>query len=105
MTLPSHCFEGRLTPARPHLRACWREAGQAAFSTGWGFGVGVTVRRTGLTRTVGSYGWDGGLGTSWANDPAERLIGVVLSTDMFAGNAALPHPLADFWTTVYAALP
>ncbi|HEU5085773.1 MAG TPA: serine hydrolase domain-containing protein [Acidimicrobiales bacterium] len=74
-------------------------------STGWGFGVGVQVRRTGLIRSVGSYGWDGGLGSSWINDPAERLVGVVLSTDMFAGDGALPRPLADFWTTVYAAVP
>ncbi|HEX4902138.1 MAG TPA: serine hydrolase domain-containing protein [Acidimicrobiales bacterium] len=73
-------------------------------SVGWGFGVGVQLRRTGLARTVGSYGWDGGLGSSWANDPAEGLVGVVLSTDMFAGSDALPHPLTDFWTTVYAAL-
>ena len=71
---------------------------------GWGFGVGVQLRRTGTTRSVGSYGWDGGLGSSWANDPAERLVGVVLSTDMFGGSDALPHPLADFWTTVYADL-
>jgi CubicO group peptidase (beta-lactamase class C family) len=71
---------------------------------GWGLGVGVQVRRIGVARTVGSYGWDGGLGTSWANDPTERLVGVVLSTDMFTGADALPHPLADFWTTVYAAL-
>ncbi|HAS09448.1 MAG TPA: serine hydrolase [Acidimicrobiaceae bacterium] len=73
-------------------------------SQGWGFGVGVQVRRTGVARNVGAYGWDGGLGSSWANDPAEDLVGVVLSTDMFSGAAALPHPLADFWTTVYAAL-
>ena len=71
---------------------------------GWGFGVGVQIRRTGVARSVGTYGWDGGLGSSWANDPAEDLVGVVLSTDMFAGAEALPHPLADFWTTVYAAL-
>ncbi|HSP04445.1 MAG TPA: serine hydrolase domain-containing protein [Acidimicrobiales bacterium] len=73
-------------------------------SQGWGFGVGVQVRRTGVARNVGAYGWDGGLGSSWANDPAEDLVGVVLSTDMFGGSDALPHPLADFWTTVYAAL-
>ena len=54
-------------------------------SQGWGFGVGVQVRRTGLGPTVGSYGWDGGLGSSWANDPTERLVGVVLTTDMFTG--------------------
>ena len=73
-------------------------------SQGWGFGVGVQVRRTGLGPTVGSYGWAGGLGTSWANDPTERLVGVVLTTDMFT--AAFPPPAAiqDFWTCVYAAL-
>src|SRR5206468_9994315 len=31
-------------------------------SLSWGFGVGVQVRRVGLTRPVGTYGWDGGLG-------------------------------------------
>ena len=73
-------------------------------SIGWGFGVGVTVRRTGPVRTVGSYGWDGGLGTSWANDPTESLVGVVLTTDMFAGPDPAPAVVRDFWTTVYAGL-
>ena len=71
---------------------------------GWGFGVGVQVRRVGLSRTVGSYGWDGGLGTSWANDPAKRLIGVVLTTDMFASAFPPPAVIQDFWTSVYAGL-
>ena len=74
-----------------------------ARSMGWGFGVGVQVRRIGL-RSVGAYGWDGGLGSSWANDPSEDLVGVVLSTDMFRGSDSLPPPLQDFWTTVYASL-
>lgn len=71
---------------------------------GWGFGVGVQVRRTGLGPTVGGYGWAGGLGTSWGNDPREDLIGVVLTTDAFT--AAFPPPVAiqDFWTAAYAAL-
>lgn len=73
-------------------------------AVGWGFGVGVQVRRVGVTRSVGTYGWDGGLGSSWANDPTERLVGVVLSTDMFTGADALPLPLQDFWTTVYTSL-
>jgi CubicO group peptidase (beta-lactamase class C family) len=71
-------------------------------SQGWGFGVGVQVRRTGL-RPVGSYGWDGGLGTSWANDPAEALVGVVLTTDMFTSAFPPPAVIQDFWTCVYAA--
>jgi hypothetical protein len=58
----------------------------------------------GPAQTVGNYGWAGGLGSSWANDPGERLIGVVLTTDMFT--AALPPPavIRDFWTCAYAAV-
>jgi CubicO group peptidase (beta-lactamase class C family) len=73
-------------------------------SLGWGFGVGVQLRRTGLARTVGSYGWDGGLGTSWANDPTERLVGIVLTTDMFISAYPPPAAIRDFWTCVYAAV-
>lgn len=71
---------------------------------GWGFGVGVQLRRSGPGPGAGSFGWDGGLGSSWVDDPTEGLVGVVLSTDMFAGSDALPRPLQDFWTTVYAHL-
>jgi CubicO group peptidase (beta-lactamase class C family) len=71
---------------------------------GWGFGVAVGVRRTGLVNPVGSYGWAGGLGSSWANDPGERLVGVVLTTDMFTGAYPPPAVIRDFWTGVYAAL-
>jgi CubicO group peptidase (beta-lactamase class C family) len=73
-------------------------------SQGWGFGVGVQVRRTGPA-TVGSYGWAGGLGSSWANDPTERLVGVVLTTDMFTGPFPPPAAISDFWTGAYAAIP
>jgi CubicO group peptidase (beta-lactamase class C family) len=71
---------------------------------GWGFGVGVQIRRTGLVPTVGGYGWAGGLGSAWANDPAERLIGVVLSTDMFSAPSPPPATIRDFYTCVYAAI-
>jgi CubicO group peptidase (beta-lactamase class C family) len=71
---------------------------------GWGFGVGVQVRRVGLARTVGSYGWDGGLGTSWVNDPTEGLIATILTTDMFTSAFPPPPVIQDFWTSVYAAL-
>jgi CubicO group peptidase (beta-lactamase class C family) len=86
------------------VAAGWNPGTTADGAVGWGFGVGVQVRRTGIARGVGSYGWDGGLGSSWANDPTERLVGVVLSTDMFSGPTGLPRPLADFWTTVTAAM-
>jgi CubicO group peptidase (beta-lactamase class C family) len=73
-------------------------------SLGWGFGLAVQVRRTGPTSSIGTYGWAGGLGTSWANDPAERLIGVILTTDMFTGAFPPPAVIQDFWTSTYAAL-
>jgi CubicO group peptidase (beta-lactamase class C family) len=71
--------------------------------TGWGFGVSVVTRRTGLAKSVGSYGWDGGLGTSWFNDPAEDLTVILMTQQMFSS----PRPGAiftDFWTSAYQAI-
>ena len=73
-------------------------------SQGWGFGVGVQTGRRGLGPTVGSYGWAGGLGSSWVNDPAKDLIGIVLTTDMFVSAFPPPAVIQDFWTCAYAAV-
>jgi CubicO group peptidase (beta-lactamase class C family) len=73
-------------------------------SQGWGFGVGVQVRATGLAPGIGSYGWAGGLGSSWANDPKEDLVGVVLTTDAFSSPNPAPAVIRDFWTCTYAAI-
>ena len=70
---------------------------------GWGFGLSVQIRRRGLAPSVGTYGWAGGLGTSWANDPAEDLTGIILTNQMF-GSPAPPPVIADFWTCAYTAL-
>jgi CubicO group peptidase (beta-lactamase class C family) len=64
----------------------------------------VQLRRSGLGPGVGAYGWTGGLGAVWANDPAHDLVGVVLTTDAFEAPFPLPRVLQDFWTSVYAAL-
>ncbi|HYH28832.1 MAG TPA: serine hydrolase domain-containing protein [Pseudonocardia sp.] len=69
---------------------------------GWGFGVAVGLRGDDLWRTPGRYGWDGGLGTSWYNDPGEGLVGILL-TQRLEFPTANPVWL-DFWTSVYAAL-
>jgi CubicO group peptidase (beta-lactamase class C family) len=70
---------------------------------GWGFGVGVGVTGTEIGRRAGGYGWDGGLGSSWNNDPSRDLAGIVLTTDAFSSplGSAVVH---DFWTATYAAL-
>jgi CubicO group peptidase (beta-lactamase class C family) len=68
----------------------------------WGFGVGVVIRR-GSLMNIGTYGWDGGLGTSWRNDPRGSMTGVVLTQASFA-DPHLPKLIQDFWTCVYQAL-
>jgi CubicO group peptidase (beta-lactamase class C family) len=73
-------------------------------SAGWGSGVGVQLRRTAPTASVGSDGWTGGLGSAWANDPRERLIGVVLTTDAFTSRFPMPTTIRDFWTGAYGAI-
>ena len=45
---------------------------------GWGFGGAVVIRRDELT-SVGQFGWDGGYGTSFHVDPAEGLVGVLMT--------------------------
>src|SRR5215467_13239444 len=38
-------------------------------SHGWGFGVSIVTRREELAGSIGTFGWAGGLGTSWCTDP------------------------------------
>lgn len=70
---------------------------------GWGFGMAVATRRTDLSVVPGRFGWDGGLGTSWHCDPANDLVGVLLTQVEWA-NPLGPPVWADFWTSTYQAL-
>ena len=47
--------------------------------TGWGFGVGVLTEAAEHGPSAGSYGWSGGLGSTWTNDPATCRTGVLLT--------------------------
>jgi CubicO group peptidase (beta-lactamase class C family) len=71
-------------------------------SHGWGFGVAINTRRDGMASTPGRYGWDGGYGTSWYVDPAEELVGILLTQRVW--DAAGPLPTFDFWTLAYQAI-
>jgi CubicO group peptidase (beta-lactamase class C family) len=71
---------------------------------GWGFGVGVLRRRIGVAESPGTYTWSGGMGTSWANDPVEGVIGILLTNQLFSG-PTLPPIHQYFWTATYTALP
>ncbi|HXQ76020.1 MAG TPA: serine hydrolase domain-containing protein [Acidimicrobiales bacterium] len=70
---------------------------------GWGFGVGIVTRRESPSAPVGQYGWDGGLGTIWRNDPSEDMITILLTNAAWIS----PRPPAialDFLTGAYAAI-
>jgi CubicO group peptidase (beta-lactamase class C family) len=70
---------------------------------GWGFGVAVVTERTEVAKSAGTYGWDGGMGTSWYNDPAEDLTMILMTQQ--AWPSPLPPPLfQDFWTATYQAI-
>ncbi|MCB1001601.1 MAG: beta-lactamase family protein [Acidimicrobiales bacterium] len=70
---------------------------------GWGFGVGVQVGTDDPTAPAGSYGWTGGLGTVWRNDPARRVTVVVLTNQMFT-DPSLPLAIADGLRLAFAAV-
>jgi CubicO group peptidase (beta-lactamase class C family) len=46
---------------------------------GWGFGMAVTVAPQPPATRPGQYGWSGGYGTTWFNDPHEDLIAIALT--------------------------
>jgi CubicO group peptidase (beta-lactamase class C family) len=69
---------------------------------GWGLGLGVQVTANSCGVQPGAYGWDGGFGTSWFNDPAKGLTAILLTQRVF--DSPDPPPVhKDFWQGAYAA--
>jgi CubicO group peptidase (beta-lactamase class C family) len=82
----------QLTPEQKAGGGLWPD-----FFTGrsWGFCQAVLAN--------GSYGWDGGLGTSWLVDPGHDLAVIVLTQRMFDGPPT-PQVHRDIQVAAYAAL-
>jgi CubicO group peptidase (beta-lactamase class C family) len=70
---------------------------------GWGFGVAVVTRRQDVAGSIGRFGWDGGLGTSWYADPHEDLIGILMTQRAWTSPNP-PDVRSDFWTLAYQAI-
>jgi CubicO group peptidase (beta-lactamase class C family) len=69
---------------------------------GWGFGVSIVLKRDDLASVPGRFGWDGGYGTSWASDPRENLVGILMTQRLI-----YPEPITikpDFWISAYQAI-
>jgi len=69
---------------------------------GWGFGLSVVTRRDDQ-RSVGTFGWDGGLGTTAYMDPSEELVTILLTQVAWLSPAG-PQVATDFKTLAYAAI-
>ena len=46
---------------------------------GWGFGVAVVTAPDEVSSEPGRYGWNGGYGTFWFNDPARNLVATAMT--------------------------
>jgi CubicO group peptidase (beta-lactamase class C family) len=69
---------------------------------GWGFSLFIVTRRTQYS-SVGSYGWGGGMGTLWENDPREDMITILL-TQTGQASSTSSGIFVDFPTLAYAAI-
>jgi len=72
-------------------------------NSGWGLGFQVFHRRRTIASTPGRFGWTGGTGTSVYTDPAEELIGILL-TQREMTSPGPPKVFRDFWTCAYQAI-
>jgi len=72
-------------------------------NSGWGLGFQVFNRRKTIASTPGRFGWTGGTGTSVYTDPAEELIGILL-TQREMTSPGPPNVFRDFWTCAYQAI-
>jgi CubicO group peptidase (beta-lactamase class C family) len=77
---------------------------------GWGLGLGVRNNdehrgdTDSVRRHAGSYGWDGGLGSSWWTDPVSGVSAILLTNQMWTS----PEPsliFQDFWDAAFTAEP
>lgn len=66
----------------------------------WGFGMAVVIEPDAASAVPGRYGWDGGLGTSWFNDPNAGLVAILMPQSV----DVLSDGLREFTTSVYRAI-
>jgi CubicO group peptidase (beta-lactamase class C family) len=68
-------------------------------SHGWGLGLAVTIGDGAETRP-GAFGWEGGLGTSWASDPRNQMVAILLT--QYGASPAFAAVYPAFWKAAYA---
>jgi CubicO group peptidase (beta-lactamase class C family) len=84
-------------------RASWGSQGDYFDTHGFGFCMSVVSRATDYSGSVGTFGWDGGYGTSWYCDPREGMVSILMTQAMWTSPAP-PNVCLDFRTSAYQAL-
>jgi CubicO group peptidase (beta-lactamase class C family) len=67
---------------------------------GWGLGLGVRLIDEPGRRHAGSYGWDGGLGSSWWTDPVAGVTAILLTNQMWTSPQP-PTAVTEFWSAAF----
>jgi CubicO group peptidase (beta-lactamase class C family) len=70
---------------------------------GWGFGMSIITKRTDIAGSVGTFGWNGGLGTAWYSDPKDGLTTILLTQRAWSSSSP-PNVCLDFWTSAALAI-
>jgi CubicO group peptidase (beta-lactamase class C family) len=83
-------------------RAQRNTAGPILGGRGWGFGLSIMDRLEPGARGPRGYGWSGGFGTVWANDPGADLVAIMCTQVLAAPNES--GVATDFWSATYDAL-
>jgi CubicO group peptidase (beta-lactamase class C family) len=85
------------------LSAAQRDtAGPILGGRGWGFGLSIIDRPEPGGRDPRGYGWSGGFGTDWANDPDADLVAIMCTQVLATPDES--RLATDFWSATYDAL-
>src|SRR5712692_2284057 len=77
-------------------------AGPILGDRGWSFGLSIIDRLEPGARGPKGYGWSGGFGTVWANDPGAGLVAIMCTQVLAAPSESRLEQ--DFWSATYDAL-
>lgn len=87
----------------PSQKPPWGLNGDYFDTHGFGFGTSVVTRATEYSGSVGTFAWDGGLGTTWSCDPRESMVSILMTQASWTASAP-PSVALDFLTSVDAAI-
>ena len=84
-------------------RPAWGLGGDYFETHGFGFCMSVVTRAGDHSGSVGTFGWDGGYGTTWYCDPREDMVSILMTQAMWTSPTP-PGVSRDFRTSTYQAI-